>query len=151
MNTSIYTYIHIAVCCSVLQCVQCVSVWCSVYVNHTCIYPFIHIYTHTHETHEMTGGNCCDQKGRTYRSWATNCNMLTHTDTHCNALKHAATRCNTLLHTAKSGGNCFEQQCWTSRSCATHCNILQHKAAHCKHTATRCNTLRHTATSGGNC
>ena len=126
-----------AVCFSVVQCVR-----------EPYMYISIHTYIHTYTWHawEITGGNCCDQKGRTYRSWATNCNMLTHTDTHCNALKHAATHCNILLNQGATASNSNVGHRGRVRHTATYCNTKQHTANTLRHTATHCNTLTHTAT-----
>jgi len=104
----------VAVCCSVLQCVQearyiyvppgvllCVAVRCSVLT----------------ESALQCGAVCCSMLQcvavfevlflgpltydirNTLQHTATHCNTLQHTATHCNTLQHTATHCNTLHHT----------------------------------------------------
>jgi len=127
---------YVAVCCSVLQCVQ----------------PNTHTTTH------------CSTLQRKVSVMAVNvwslglifAVKLQPTATHFNTLQHPATPCNTLQHTAS---HCNELQSTAAHDIcqeieeATHCNTLQHTATHCNtlqhtatHTATHCNTLQHTAT-----
>ena len=64
---------HVAVCCSVLQCVRC-------------------RYLHYAAPHTATHCN-------TLQHTVTHCNTLQHTATHCNTLQHTATHCTTQQHT----------------------------------------------------
>jgi len=96
----------VAVCCSVLQCVQ----------------PYKHKYMYWFLFQRCGGRRVQPVINLRFMNTATHCNTLQHTATHCNTLQRTATPVINLRYMNTT------THCTTLQHTATHCNTLQHTA-----------------------
>ena len=145
INTHVCTTGLVAVCCSVLRCVE---------ENLGCWWWACERLRNGWQRSKSPSTHC-----NILQHTGTHSNTLQHTATHCNTLERTATHCNTLHHTAShpltyvcATGIVDEQtstQEETGNAQKVSLNTLQHAATHCntlQHTATHCSTLHHITT-----